>query len=100
MNTIELIKDAAFFGGHIPNERLDECRNFFDNVIEKQLTLTDVVGQGEQLKALINTNTDVDLLSGHKARLLEYAPETFLVQYNHNGHTDWIEPYEVKIKSL
>ena len=42
MNTIELIKDAAFFGGHIPNERLDECRNFFDNVIEKQLTLTDV----------------------------------------------------------
>ena len=43
MNTIELIKDAAFFGGHIPNERLDECRNFFDNVIEKQLTLTDVV---------------------------------------------------------
>ena len=43
MNTIELIKDAAFFGGHIPNERYDECRNFFDNVIEKQLTLNDVV---------------------------------------------------------
>ena len=43
MNIIELIKDAAFFGGYIPNERLDECRNFFDNVIEKQLTLTSVV---------------------------------------------------------
>ena len=39
MNTIELIKDAAFFGGHIPNERLDECRNFFDNVIEKQCNI-------------------------------------------------------------
>ncbi len=36
MNTIELIKDAAFFGGNIPNERLKECRDFFDNVIEKQ----------------------------------------------------------------
>ena len=51
MNTIELIKDAAFFGGHIPNERLDECRNFFDNVIEKQLTLTDVSQQRELLIA-------------------------------------------------
>ena len=42
MNTIELIKDAAFFGGNIPNGRLDECRDFFDNVIEKQLNSTDV----------------------------------------------------------
>ena len=40
---IEMIKDAAFFGGNIQNENLEECRNFFDNVIEKQLTLTDVV---------------------------------------------------------
>ena len=39
MNTIELIKDAAFFGGNIPNERLKECRDFFDNVIEKQCTI-------------------------------------------------------------
>jgi hypothetical protein len=39
---IEMIKDAAFFGGNIQNENLEECRNFFDNVIEKQLTLTDV----------------------------------------------------------
>ena len=43
MNIIELIKDAAFFGGHIPNERLDECRYFFDNVIEKQCIIPVVV---------------------------------------------------------
>ena len=43
MNIIELIKDAAFFGGHIPNERLDECRYFFDNVIEKQCIIPEYV---------------------------------------------------------
>ena len=37
MTTIELIKDCAFFGGNMPNDRLQECREFFDNVIEKQL---------------------------------------------------------------
>jgi len=39
---IEMIKDAAFFGGNIKRENYEECRNFFDEIIEKQLTLTDV----------------------------------------------------------
>ena len=60
MNTIELIKDAAFFGGHIPNERLDECRNFFDNVIEKQLTLTDVVVPKGTLRCKEGTAIEYD----------------------------------------
>lgn len=34
MNTIELIKDAAFFGGNIPSERLKECKDLFDKLIE------------------------------------------------------------------
>jgi len=36
---IDIIKDAAFFGGNIKNKDLKECIYFFDNVIEKQLNL-------------------------------------------------------------
>jgi len=41
MNTIELIKDAALFGGTVPNERIEEVRSLLDKM-EKQLTLTSV----------------------------------------------------------
>jgi hypothetical protein len=51
---IEMIKDAAFFGGNIQNENLEECRNFFDNVIEKQLILTDVSNRRELLIATLH----------------------------------------------
>ena len=68
--------------------------------LQEQLRLHAVGSRRELLKALIDTNEDVDLLSGHKARLLDYSPETFLVQYNHNEHTDWIKPSEINHKSL
>ena len=34
MNTIELVMDAALFGGHIPNERLEEVRRWFKTLSE------------------------------------------------------------------
>ena len=32
MNTLELIKDAALFGGNVPNERIEEVRSFLDKM--------------------------------------------------------------------
>lgn len=62
MNIIELIKDAAFFGGHIPNERLDECRYFFDNVIEKQCIIPVVVKSftAEEVVSELKENETID----------------------------------------
>jgi hypothetical protein len=32
MNTLELIKDSALFGGDVPNDRIEEVRTFLDNM--------------------------------------------------------------------
>ena len=77
--------------------------NAFDYLIEQlheALTIPVVSQQRELLKAFIDTDTDVDLLSGHKARLIGFSPECFLVDYNHNGHTEWIETKDIIVKSL
>ena len=64
------------------------------------LSLPAVSQRSELLKALVEKEVDVNLLSGHKGRILAYEPETFLVKYNHNDHTDWLQASEINHKSF
>ena len=72
---IEIIKDAAFFGGCVQNENLEECRNFFDNVIEKQLSIAVVSNQRELLvdfwMNLPNTNKNKGVAKHYVDNYLE-----------------------------
>ncbi len=43
MNTIELIEDAVAFGGTVPNNRMDEVREFINNLKTKPLNIDNVV---------------------------------------------------------
>lgn len=101
--------DTEFYGEVVDNIKQISLRNFNGEELKEYvehciklnlLNISSVSQRSKQLKALINTGTDVELHSGFKARILDYAPETFLVQYNHNDHTDWIEHYNIKIESL
>ena len=42
MTTIELIEDAALFGGTVPNERIDEVRNFINELKSEALNIQSV----------------------------------------------------------
>jgi hypothetical protein len=72
MNTIELIKDVALFGGTVPNERTEEVRDFLDNV-EKQLNL-DFVSESVQFDAdeIIAFLNDCETLDEAKMFVNEY----------------------------
>jgi hypothetical protein len=62
MDTIELIKDVALFGGTVPNERTEEVRDFLDNV-EKQLNLDIVNGI-----LFITTDEDNEICTIHRTQ--------------------------------
>lgn len=40
MNTVELIRDAALYGGTIPSARMQEVKDFLDKM-EKQLIINE-----------------------------------------------------------
>ena len=44
MNTIELIEDAVAFGGTAPKDRIDEVREFINNLKTKPLNIDSVSG--------------------------------------------------------
>ena len=67
---------------------------------KEQLILSGVSQQRELLKVFIDTDTDVDLVSGRKCRLLKHTEESFLIQYNHNDQIEWVGISELNTKSL
>jgi len=46
MTTLELIIDSALHGGYVPNERVQEVRDFLDD-IESQLKQSSLDGYGQ-----------------------------------------------------
>jgi len=68
--------------------------------LEDLFALRIVSHRRELLKALLNTDTDVELITGKKVRLLKYTEEAFLIQYNHNDKIEWVGTSEIKTKSL
>ena len=70
-------------------------------LLQKQALILPIVSQrSELLKALIDTDIDVDLVSGRKCRLLKHTEESFLIQYNHNDQIEWVGISELNTKSL
>ena len=88
-------KDAIYSSYHY-----DAMIEFAKHYHSQQLILSGVSKQRELLKVLIDTDTDVDLISGHKCRLLKYTEERFLIQYNHNDQIEWVVPSELSTKNL
>ena len=83
MNTLELIKDAALFGGTVPTERAQEVREFLDN-IEKQLNLAVVM---PCLLCVDNDGAEDTLTTGREYQMLEIT-ETLCFVINDNGDRD------------
>jgi hypothetical protein len=85
------------YGYDMANEK-----HYVSELIElvKNLSLSGVSQQRELLKVFIDTDTDVDLVSGRKCRLLKHTEESFLIQYNHNDQIEWVGISELNTKSL
>ena len=79
------------------NEQYREC---WIEGYNKALLIPRVSQRSELLKALIDTDIDVDLVSGRKCRLLKHTEESFLIQYNHNDQIEWVGISELNTKSL
>jgi hypothetical protein len=85
----------------VEDVKQEEINNWFENIKEDLINYIRCCKRdSEQLKVFINKDTDVDLLSGFKARLIGFRPEQFEVVYNHNDAVDWVNADEVSVKSL
>ena len=56
MNTIELIEDAVAFGGTVPNDRIEEVREFINDLKSKALNIQNVSGCSKD-ENLVNPNS-------------------------------------------
>ena len=81
-------------------EELAEIEETLFKSIESLFSLQGVSQQRELLKGFIDTDIDVDLVSGRKCRLLKHTEESFLIHYNHNDQIEWVGISELNTKSL
>ena len=90
----ELIeKWESEIGSYIPNTAIYEA---FINEAKQALEKEKLSGS-ELLIPLVRKDTDVLLSGGFKGRLIGFRPESFLVEYNHNGHSEWIESKDINL---
>lgn len=87
MNTLQLIKDATLYGGNVPTERIQEVRDFFKEIENKQLSMHAVISRLKKIETY-------DL----KAELNEYnaqTPELYIEEEKMGENGDWIKKTEL-----
>ena len=95
---IEIIKDAAFFGGNIQSKHYEECRNFFDNVIEKQLIIpavSELFAFGKEVE-ITHCIRGHDFFIGEKVVLIEQKDDMWLAK-NKKNQTWYITEDEANV---